>query len=297
MTDYDQLKISAAFPRLNNNPMNWGNFPDYQSGPNFALYSQAMQSDIGSFQAFIEISLADGWAFKTLQQYFDNPPTPYQNADQFINYILAPYLSIINGYGATLLDQTTFMDMFPLFSVLPLPASWGFPTPLGSFTNPGTGWQRFKNGAQSWVEAMNEVAQSYLQSTLILQSNVNAVWTDQTTGQVTVQWTNQNNQQNSGVFDKVVLTTDMWTNSAILNNPQNAYFWNNLYNSPAYKYPIGYGRDQNMNPLGNPVTWDLMWGKCYIHSDATMLSPDLMEQEETLQFNAYYAPGNGKWKL
>ncbi|HNS61358.1 MAG TPA: hypothetical protein PKK96_10185, partial [Anaerolineales bacterium] len=40
------------------------------------------------------------------------------------------------------------------------------------------------------------------------------------------------------------------------------------------------------------VTWDLLWGKCYIHTDSSMLSPDLMQQQETLQFNGYYAPGN-----
>ena len=299
MNDYNALKIACAFPPLNGQPMNWGNFSDYQQGSNFALYNSDMQFDIGAFQAFIEICLLDGWGMKTLQTYFDNPSTPYKSQSDFVNYILSPYLSIINGYGNALLDQTTFVDMFPLFAALPLPQSWGFPTPLGSFSNPGTGWQRFANGAQSWVQAMSDVAQSYVKSNLILNSNVTAVWTDQSTGQVTVQWIDGNNQQQSQVFDKVVLTTDMWTNSAILNNPQNQYFWDNVYNNPQFKYPIGYGRDQNMNPLGSPVTWDLMWGKCYIHTDSSMLSPDLMQQEETLQFNAYYAPGsdNGNYNL
>jgi hypothetical protein len=286
--DYDSLKIACAFPPgANNSPLNWGNFTDYQQGSNFALYSAEVKSDIQTFQDFVEVSLIEGWGNKTLQEYFNAPPIPYKNQQLFIDYILAPYLSIINGYGASLLDQTTFIDLFPLFSTLPLPQSWGFPTPLGSFSNPGTGWQRFTNGAQSWVQGMNDVAQTYTPSTLILNSNVNAVWTDPSTGQVTVAWTDQNNQQHSGVFDKVVLTTDMWTNSKILNNPKNQYYWKNLY----VKY-IGYGQDENGNPLGQPVVWPLMWGQCFIHSDSTMLSPDLMEQEETLQFNAYYAPGN-----
>ena len=285
--DYDSLKIACAFPPdKNGNPLNWGNFTDYQQGENFALYTADVKSDIQTFQNFVEVSLLEGWGNKTLQEYFNAPPTPYKNQQLFIDYILAPYLSIINGYGASLLDQTTFIDLFPLFSKLPLPQSWGFPTPLGSFANPGTGWQRFTNGAQSWVQGMNDVAQTYTPSTLILNSNVNAVWTDPSTGQVTVVWTDQNNKQQSGTFDKVVLTTDMWTNSKILNNPKNQYYWKNLY----INY-IGYGEDENGNALGQPVVWPLMWGQCFIHSDSSMLSPDLMEQEETLQFNAYYAPG------
>lgn len=293
--DYPALKIACAFPRdASGNPLNWGNFPDYQQGANFSLYSPDMQFDIGEFEAFIEVSLITGWGGKTLQDYFNNPPTPYKNQDQFINYILAPYLSIINGYGASLLDQTHFLDLFPLFAKLPLPQSWGFPTPLGSFSNPSAGWQRFTHGAQSWVQGMSDVAQSYVPSTMILNSRVTAVWTDASSTQVTVQWMDQNNNQNSGVFDKVVLTTDMWTNSRILNNANNQYLWNNVYS----KY-IGYGEDENGNPLGQPVVWPLMWGQCFIHTDSSMLSPDLMEQEETLQFNAYYAPGtaNGNYDL
>jgi hypothetical protein len=293
--DYNQLQIAAAFPRdANNNMQNWGNFPDYQTGSQFStLYNQDMQFDIGEFQAFIEVSVAMGWATKSLADYFANPPTQYSNPQQFINYLLAPYLSIINGYGAALLDQTTFVDLFPLFATLPLPNSWGTPTPLGSFSNPGVGWQRFAQGAQSWVQAMANVALKYVpSSTLILNSKVTAVSTDQNTGQVTVQWTT-NGVPNSGTFDKVVLTTDMWTNSLILNNPQNQYFWNNLY-----KTYIGYGEDQNGNPLGEPVVWPLMYGACYIHTDESMLSPDLQNQEETLQFNAYYAStGGGNYDL
>jgi hypothetical protein len=41
---------------------------------------------------------------------------------------------------------------------------------------------------------------------------------------------------------------------------------------------------------GTQPVWD--WGMCYIHTDSSMLSPDLMGQQETLQFNAYYSPGS-----
>jgi len=101
---------------------------------------------------------------------------------------------------------------------------------------------------------------------------------------VNVNWQSNTTKQILGkTFDKVVLTTDMWTNSKLLNNTNNAYFWNNLYE----KY-IGYPA----TPNGPAPVWDLMWGKCYIHTDSSMLSSDLRLQEETLQFTAFYAPGN-----
>ena len=294
MNDYDSLKVAAAFPRLNGQPMNWGNFPAYQQGPNFALYSNEMKLDANLFQDFIETELFDHWSMKTLYDFFyPNPPIPFINKTDFINYILAPYMSIINGYGNALLNDTLFVDLLPIFATLPLPKSWGFPTPLGSFTKPGTGWQRFANGAQSWVKAMLAVAQTLTPSQVIYDSKVSAVWTDQTTGQVTVQWSaNGSKPIISRTFDKVILTTDMWTNSKVLNNANNKYFWNNVYYNSQFDYPIGDYRNTNMQPSGPHVTWDLLWGKCYIHTDATMLSPDLMQQQETLQFNAYYAPGN-----
>ena len=140
---------------------------------------------------------------------------------------------------------------------------------------------------------MLAVAQTYTTSQVIYDSKVSAVWTDSSTGQVTVQWSKNGSKPIiSRTFDKVVLTTDMWTNSKVLNNANNKYFWNNVYYNSQFNFPIGDYRNTNMQPSGPHVTWDLLWGKCYIHTDSTMLSPDLMQQEETLQFNAYYAPGN-----
>src|SRR6266498_1502683 len=116
ITDYPALKIACAFPRdANNHPMNWGNFSDYQQGPNFALYSADMRYDIQKFQDFIEICLIEGWGNKTLDEYFQENRASYRNPDFFINYILSPYLSIINGYGDALMDDTIFVDLFPLF--------------------------------------------------------------------------------------------------------------------------------------------------------------------------------------
>ena len=287
VTDYDTLKVAAAFPRdAKNNMMNWGNFPDYQPGSNnpqssrFNLFDADMMYDCELFQDFLEISIAK-WANVTLTEFFKSPPPPlvFKNQQRFLDYFLSPYLSIINGYGNALMESTTMADLWPLFAKIPFEK-----TPQGSFTKPGTGWQRFTNGAQSWVQAMADVAQSHAPSTIILNSSVLGVYTDQNTGQVHVNWQSNTTKQILGkTFDKVVLTTDMWTNSKLLNNTDNAYFWKNLYE----KY-IGYPE----TPNGPDPVWDLMWGKCYIHSDASMLSPDLRLQKETLQFTASYAPGN-----
>ncbi|HLO27567.1 MAG TPA: hypothetical protein VK249_00435, partial [Anaerolineales bacterium] len=229
-------------------------------------------------------------------------PSVFKHSKHWVNYFLKPYLSIINGYGAALMHETIFGDLFPLFTKFPLPGSWKLPTPLGSFTDPGVGWQRFTQGARSWVQAMAEVAQG-LDPSIVIHNNcfAQAVWTDPKTRQVTVQWEGSKNKLHEETFDKVVLTTDMWMNSALLQNEKNKWLWGSLYE----KY-IGYGLkyEGKYPPTGkdwklpdyikysdNPV-WDLMWGMCYIHSDSSMLSPDLMDQQETLQFNAYYAPGD-----
>lgn len=271
--DYDSLKIACAFPKdASGAPLNWGNFPAYQQGDNFALYSPEMADDAELFEAFLELSLVTGWGGKSLQSYFDDPPGPlkYQDPQRFVNYLLKPYLSIINGYGAALLEETTFGDMFPIFADIPFTK-----TPLGSFTQPGTGWQRFTNGASSWVQAMADVAAKTMTPRIILNSRAADVWTDMEDGnRVHVQWVDADKNISEDTFDKVVLTTDMWTNAEILNNDNNSKLWNELYVKHIDK-----------------KLWPLMPGKCYIHTDESMLSPDLREQEETLQFNAYYAPG------
>lgn len=288
VTNYDALKIACAFPRdAQNNLLNWGNFPDYQPGSNnpnssrFALFDADMLFDCQMFQDFLEVAIAPEFATMTLTDFFKSlpPGMVFKNQQRFLDYFLKPYLSIINGYGRALMDSTILADLWPLFAYIPLEK-----TPQGSFTKPGTGWQRFTHGAQSWVQAMADVAQSLAPSTIILNSSVTGVSTDQNSGAVTVTWqSNTTKQTLSKTFDKVVLTTDMWTNSRLLNNASNAYYWNNLY-----QQYIGYPA----TPNGPKPVWDLMWGKCYIHTDLSVLSPDLRLQEETLQFTAYYAPGN-----
>lgn len=76
----------------------------------------------------------------------------------------------------------------------------------------------------------------------------------------------------SGTFDKVIITTDMRMTASLLHNDGNANLWSNLYS----KYLAA-------------SEWPLLPGKCYIHTDEDLLSPDLRQQEETLQFTGYYA--------
>ena len=71
-----------------------------------------------------------------------------------------------------------------------------------------------------------------------------------------VAWTGTDGSPHTAAFDKVVLTTDMHTNATLLNNPQNAFYWDSLY------------KDHIAQSL-----WPLQPGACYIHSDPGVLSP------------------------
>ncbi len=266
---YDSLKVACGFPRLAGALQNWGNFSDYQSGSNFAMYTPAMLRDAQRFQMFIDTSLLEGWGSKTLAQYFASLTVPYENQSDFLNFFLFPYLSIINGYGAALDDQVTFDDLVPLFANLP-----GTYPGLGSFTEPGTGYSRFVNGASSLVGALAAHAQSLKPAAIWMNSTVTAVAASPTLpGPVTVTWTSGEGPVMSKQFDKVVMTTDMLTSATLLNNSANSTLWSSLYS----KYL-------------SAKQWPLLPGKCYIHTDVNMLSPDLRQQEESLQFTAYYAP-------
>jgi hypothetical protein len=267
--NFDELKVACAFPRWNNYKQNWGNFDAYRGTPGFELYTQQMYDNAERFQNFMDLCLVEGWGSKTLAEYFATVSPPYEEQELFLNVFVYPYLSIINGYGASLADQVTFEDLFPLFANLsPL---W---PGLGSFTHPGSGYRRFTNGASSLVDAMQTQAAQMMPGTLRLNTTVTEVIAAQSLpGPVTVKWTNADGSTGSGKFDKVILTTDMDTSRALLNNSANAALWNSLYSK-----------------FISARQWPLLPGKCYIHTDDSMLSPDLMQQQESLQFTAYYAP-------
>lgn len=266
---YDQLKVACGFPRREGKPQNWGNFESYRGGEQFGMYTEAMYEDAKRFQDFIDVSLILGYAGKTLDEYFNGLSVPYLAQEDFVAYFVDPYLSIINGYGASLGNQVKFEDLFPLFANLP-----GRYPGLGSFTEPGSGYRRFVNGASSLVQALADQAQQLKTSHVWLDSTVLGVTVPETLpGPIEVSWGSGKAPVVTDSFDKVIFTTDMGATRTFLDTSANSKIWEGLYS----KYL-------------SAEQWPLLPGKCYIHTDVEMLSPDLREQEETLQFTAFYAP-------
>ena len=255
-------------------PRNWANFDAYQGDPLFSLYSPQMRANSHRFQEFLETAAIRGWAGKSVKDYFATGAGYGSPQDQqdWIDYFLWPYLSIINGYGAALMDQTLVGDLIPFFMSLP-----DVDTPLGSFTQPGRGWQRFTNGAQSWVAAMATIAHGLdRSSTVLLGCRVTQINTPQSGDtRPEVVWVDGDGTQHSERFDKVVSTLDMQTNASLLQPTPLA----GVYESHI-----------------DPSLWSLQPGACYIHTDPYVLSPRLRThgqtgfERETLQFTAYYAP-------
>lgn len=274
LTAFDDLRVGCAFPDQPRTgaPVNWGNFPAYQQGPDFALYSPEMAADARAFTEFIERSPWTGWAGRTVADFFRDPRGVTDPAT-FADYFVAPYLSIINGYGSANMDQVTFADLAPLFDEIPFCT-----TPLGSFSQPGKGWSRFTDGSSSWVRAMASRAATTLTTRVRLGATATAVWTDtdHPDRPVHVRWVSADGEREE-VFDKVVLTTDMWTNAELLDNDRNRALWETCY-----------------APYVAKTQWPLMWGECYVHTDVEILAPRMRGQLETLQFTAAYA-GLDRW--
>jgi NAD(P)-binding Rossmann-like domain len=265
---YDSLKVACGFPRLSGAPQNWGNFDAYRTGANFAMYTPAMYRNAQRFQDTIDGALVDGDGSKTVAEYFDGLSVPYEDQQQFLSYFIDPYLSIINGYGASLSDQVTMDDLVPLFANIP-----GKYPGLGSFTSPGTGYGRFVNGASSLVEALAAQAQALKPAAAWMNTTVISVAAaPRLPGPVTVTWQSGQGPIVTKQFDKVVITTDILTAADLLKKGGGP-LWGSLYSKYLDK-----------------AQWPLKPGKCYIHSDVNVLSPDLRQQQETLQFTAYYAP-------
>jgi hypothetical protein len=270
VVDAPPLTVGCAFPPRDGQPMNWGNFPAYQTGPTFELWSETgMAADCAELQTFIAISPAVGYAGKTLAYYFANNPTmPYTNQQDFIDYFVDPFMTVINGYGAPDLSTILLGDLLPIFGRVP-----GFDGPLASWSVPGVGWQRFQNGASSWVQAMFEIASRTIDVTVSYDNPATAVWLDpdDAAGQVFV----ATDADPSGIaYDKVVLAVDMWTNAKLLDCAQNQQYWSSIYEGP----------------LTNSDWQQLQPGTCYIHADQNVLAPDLRGlQQELAQFTAYYA--------
>jgi hypothetical protein len=178
-------------------------------------------------------------------------------------------MTIINGYGAPTLSSVMLADIMPLFAQMPF-----FPGPMGSFTQPGTGWQRWTGGARSWVEAMLAAARQAMSVTLQGSTTATGVWLDPQNPQGQVFVSCNTDLSDPVAYDKVVLTTDMWTNATLLNNANNQSAWTQYY----------------ADALSADRWKVLQEGTCFIHADETVLAPDLIPlQQEVAQFTAYYS--------
>ena len=253
------LNVSCAFPPLNGTTQYWGNFPAYQGT---GLW-QAGKADCMTFQTLLANNPRPT---DTLDQFLQANAGMFQNLPRFKTYFLDPYMSIMNGYGQALLDDVTVIEIAPLFDL-------GF----ANLVQPGKGFQRFAKGSGQWIATMLAFAKSVLKDdlTVWLSSSVGGVWPAE---RPTVQWTANDRSHLQKAFDAVVLTTDMHTTSAILNNGRNP-LWNKLY----AQYVGTNTGDQNS-------VWPLIPGYCYLHQDRSLLAPNMpTPPQETLQFTAYWA--------
>lgn len=277
LTRHPALRLSGSFSPT----LNWGNFPEYQSGPRFdACFDAETQRLAASYQVDIQwgpFTPLDGITFSTnMEKYLQTKGVAWSTS--FFRYLLVPYLSIINGYGTGDLLETTIEDLYPIFAKIPGLQHVG---PYGNFLKPGTGWDRFTEGATAWVVAMAEYGKTK-GATLRLGQSVVAVYPQG--DKVVVAWSPTADVERaktdpshvvpvaSAEFDDVILTTDMTTNRRLLDNPHNALY-------PTQKDYIGEDK------------FALIPGICYIHQDDECLSPHLRDKREDGQFVGAYAFG------
>jgi hypothetical protein len=261
---HPKLRIASGF----RDDMNWGNIPEYQTGPRFSkIYNHKAVADAKLFQEDLRFFDLGWWLSWNIDRYLKHKN--YDRNGDFFRYMLVSYLTIINGYGTDELLSMTKRDLFPIFAKIPLFQNVG---PLGSFTEPGTGWDRFEYGAQRWVEGMATYAEGR-GSKVKKNAHVVKVVPKANGEQVCVEWidaaqkSNPNAPVTKELFDEVVLTTDMDVCSKLLGHAHNPY-WN----------------IQDDYVKG----WNLMPGLCVIHQDTEVLAPSLRDEKEDAHFNAYY---------
>jgi hypothetical protein len=258
-TDPVSLRVACAFPPVNGVTPYWGNFAPYQQTP---LY-QSGAADCATFEHLLEaqhIAQNDpfGWVL-SLQDVLLAHRKDFHDLDRFEQYFLDPYMSIMNGYGAALLQQVLLADIAPLFDLK-----------LASLTEQTAGFARFRDGADAWVARMAELAQVHFGPALDVRCNasVTALTSRDATGFPSVTWTEGGVSQTQP-FDMVISTVDMWTLATLLGNDAR---W------PFYKEFVG-----TQTTYGTSV-WDLQPGYCYLHQDPSVLAP--LGGTETLQFTA-----------
>lgn len=197
------LTFAAAFT----DDINWSTHPEYRGDQRFSrtsnddalAHAAELMRDLG--RALFTTIGGKHAAGLTLDEYFRLKP--HLRDGDFFRFGLIPLLSIINGYTAYDILETRLGDLFPISTKLPF-----LPRPLIPFDRPGEGWMRFRDGAQSWVEAMAELART--RGARILTSSPVKHVRPSRRG-VDVAW-----NEREETFDAVVLTTDMTTNRALL---------------------------------------------------------------------------------
>jgi hypothetical protein len=250
------LKVSCAFPPdTPNGPARyWGNFTSYQTT---SLYQQ-VGGDGGIFESLMK---TEPMHITSLEKFLNSRKSRFNNYTTFETYFLGPYLSIMNGYGAALLDEIRVLE-----------AAFLFNNNYARFTDWSDNFRRFRDGAVQWVQTMASNAVK-LMPTGRVNIVTGASVTDVSPGPngPTVVWKTGGNPQAPRTFDSVVLTTDMATNGELLGGPTN----------PLRNFYAPY--------VGQNV-WGLIPGHCYLHQDASIFAPDMPSPpEETLQFTAYWA--------
>lgn len=279
LTPHDALKLSGSFSPT----LNWGNFPDYQTGPRFSQCfdwtTRRLAREFQSDMKWAPFTPLDGITFSTsMEEYLQIKGVPWST--NFFRYLLIPYLSIINGYGTSDLLQTNFEDLFPIFVKIPGIQERG---PYGNFLEPGRGWDRFTDGATAWVRAManygvTKGAKVELGATVIAvypRADGKVVVETSPTADLELARTDPSHPVPKTVaeFDQVVLTTDMTTNRMLLDHPQN----------PLYGVQKDYISADK---------FALIPGVCYIHQDDDCLSPHLRDKKEDGQFVGAYSWGS-----
>lgn len=264
LKSHPKLRIASAF----RDDLNWGNFPEYQSGPRFdKCYTPQGVKDAKQFQEDLRFFDLSWWLSWDIEKYLTK--RHFDMKGDFFRYMLVSYLTIINGYGTNELLRMTKRDLFPIFAKIPLFQHVG---PLGSFTQPGTGWDRFEYGAQRWVEGMVQFAKGHGATIKTLARVTRVVPKSNGNPKPKVEWIDALKKPgttpvNTEEFDEVVLTTDMDVCSELLGHPDN----------PLWSIQDDYVKG-----------WNLMPGLCVIHQDTEVLAPSLRDQKEDAHFNAYY---------
>jgi predicted NAD/FAD-binding protein len=278
LTRHERLRLSGAF----NDDLVWGNFPAYQHGERFArCWDDTARREAQRFQHDMQrapLVWVDGRRIANMSvgEYLSR--AGYRRDGNFFRYMLIPYLSIINGYGTVDLLETTMMDLYPIFARLPLVQDTG---PYGSFTAEGFGWDRFTDGATTWVKTMGDYAEergavvrlgARVERVLRRGSEWIVRWREGASWGEGGRELPLGHEAHEQPFDAVVFTTDTQVNAELLDHDDNP--WRGLHRE-----------------LVSPDKFKLLPGVCYIHQDPSLLAPSLADGREDGQFTSYFAWG------